>query len=189
MVQKMFIKKENLNLTIKEVFNGNYAGVEEDEFTETKSLCLSDIEDVDIDTTFTNGSPFIHYIYNEDEDLYVLDFGGDEAPKCIDLDENMSLNEVIELTKKELIKYQLEYIDSFFELVEGQKNEYDEDEWNEGISIMISDCGNEYFYINELMDDKLPQILENKIQENLEKLNIDNISFEDGYLNIKFIIN
>lgn len=184
MTEKMkFIKKEDLNLTIGTIFNGNYVEVEEDKFTETKSLLLADIGAStieSIDTSFTNGNPLI---YNDDN-LYLLEFGGDEAPKSINLKENMTLNEVIELTKKELIKYQLEYIDSFFEMVEGQKDEYDEDEWNEGISIKIDDCGNEYYCINQLMDDKLPQVLEEKIQDNLNKLNIDNISFIRGYIYI-----
>lgn len=172
------MKQEVLNLTIEEVFNGNY--VEEDNFSEIKSLVLNNIKDVFIDTSFTNGNPLI---YNDD-DLYVLDFGGDEAPDSIDLEENMTLNEVIELTKKELIKYQLEYIDSFFERIEGEKDEYDEDEWNEGISIKAYNNVYEYYYISQLIDDKLPQVLEEKIQEYLKKLNINNISFDGRYINI-----
>ena len=182
MMEKMFIKKEDLNLTIKTILNSNFAEVEEDKFMETNSLCLNYIEDVDMDTSFTNGTPFI---YNDDN-LYVLDFGGDETPKSIDLEENMTLNEVIELTKKELIKYQLEYINSFFEGIKWEKNAYgyDEDEWKEGVDIEINNCSNESFYINELLGDNLPQVLEEKIQEYLEKLNIDDISFDGRYIEI-----
>lgn len=173
------IQKEDLDLSIRTIFNGGYQEVEEDKFTDDKTLLFANISVIDIDTTFTNGNPFVYY--DKEYDEYRLDFGGDEAPKIIDLEEDMTLCKVIELTKEKLIEYQLEYIDGFFEMLESEKDEYDEDEWFEGVRIKVRGCGNEFYYINELLGD-LPQVLEDKIQDYLLKFNINNIEFKNGFI-------
>ena len=176
----MEITKEDLKLTVASIFNSDYQELEEDNFTDDKTLLLANISGIDINASFTNGDPYIHYDATYDE--YCLWFGGDEAPKMIDLNENITLLEVIKLAEEKLLEYQLNFIDNFFEILEDEKEDFG-DEWYEGVRIKIHSNGNYFYYYCELTSD-LPQVLSDKIQNYMTKLEINNFEIIGKFIYI-----
>lgn len=181
-----FIQEDDLDLSLRTIFNGDYQEVEDDGIWGDKVLFFHEMSISVIDiytyTFITNCDPHIFYTKSDDE--YRLVFGSDiEAPKSIIFEGYRTLCEVIEIAKDELIYYQSSLISKLFDFIEFHKDLYSKEKWDNGVKIEVGKYDDKYCFIDDLIC-FIPQKLVNKVEKYLTKLNIKNIEFNNGFVYI-----